>query len=55
MTAAFNSYVGNLSRRMFIDLFFFFFNYLSNTLPPPPPSLPQPFEFVLSLAQALLV
>ena len=52
MTAAFNSYVGNLSRRMFIDLFFFF-NYLSNTLPPP--SLPQPFEFVLSLAQALLV
>ena len=50
MTAAFNSYVGNLSRRMFIDLFFFSIIYHT---PPPPP--PQPCEFVLSLAQALLV
>ena len=47
MTAAFNSYVGNLSRRMFIDLFFF----QLFIIPPPP----QPCEFVLSLAQALLV
>ena len=54
MTAAFNSYVGNLSRRMFIDLFFFS-SIIYQTPSPPPPSLPQPFEFVLSLAQALLV